>query len=525
MSVSAVLRLEARFLHIPIKLSAGKVMVILRRADNGALLTYFEAAIGGLHDYDFLACWDGKDQVGMDLELEIRGGAVEWQNWPQSDEKLPARPAGVSAPARPRWHFTCERGWLNDPNGLFYYQGTYHLFFQHSPFTLHWTNRNMCWGHAVSRDLLHWQELAPAIVPDETGLCWSGGALLDHQNASGLQTGEHPPILLFYTAAGTFAPQPVPFTQAMACSCDGGWTFRKYQGNPVIGPLQAESRDPKVVYYPPGRFWVMVLFVAWRGEDAHFAWFRSEDLLHWRLLQELDVAKNGECPDFFPLTDPAGELKWVFMTASGTYQVGQFDGRGFQPETPWRSLRADWGQNGLYAVQTWNNAPAGRCILIGWLRSEPYPGAAFSQQMSLPLDLALQADAARGYCLTARPVAEFQDLPGVSSTDFAPGLWSDSYHVWLSTGRAADFTLCIRSGKLQFSARKQTLLWGSDEYLLPPDSGLELEIVVDTMSWEVFLDGGRKLLAVSQLAADCDRVVGLTADPGDVRWFRVKALA
>ncbi len=163
---------------------------------------------------------------------------------------------------RPQFHFTPARNWMNDPNGLVYYRGEYHLFFQHNPFGRQWGN--MTWGHAVSPDLVHWRQLPNAIEPDRLGTIYSGSAVVDRDNTTGFQQGREKPLVAIYTAAGGSSPQSQgqPYTQCLAYSTDRGRTWTKYAGNPVLPHVIGENRDPKVIWYPPERNRVRIRVLA-----------------------------------------------------------------------------------------------------------------------------------------------------------------------------------------------------------------------------------------------------------------------
>lgn len=291
---------------------------------------------------------------------------------------------------RPQLHFSPRRGWNNDPNGLVFFGGEYHLFFQHNPYGTKWGN--MHWGHAVSRDLVHWQELDIALYPDEMGPMFSGSAVVDSDNTSGLGSDEKPPIVLFYTAAGN------PTVQAMAFSTDTR-NFTKFAGNPIVKEFAPGNRDPKVIWHEAMKRWVMTLYVGEiepgktdsKGREGHadYIYFLgSTDLRQWGFLSKIEGFY--ECPDFFalPVEGKPAERKWVLTAANSDYMLGTFDGAWFKPETP--KLKGHRGK-GFYAAQTFSDIPPeeDRRIQIGWLQA-PSPGMPFNQAMTLPLELTLR---------------------------------------------------------------------------------------------------------------------------------------
>ena len=310
---------------------------------------------------------------------------------------------------RPQFHLSPRHSWMNDPNGLVWYRGEYHLFFQHTPgFMNHAANS---WGHAVSADLVHWRELDTAIAPDEYGFIWSGSAVVDTDNSAGFAGGGERALVAVYTTGGFGAPRPnqpgaTPCVQAIAYSTDRGRTFRRYSGNPVLGHVRAENRDPKVIRHAATRQWIMALFLD--GND--FALYGSPDLKRWRHLCALEVADTGECPDLFelPVDGDPGDTRWVFWGAAGVYRLGSFDGTTFTPETP--ALRCEMGANG-YAAQTWSDVPTedGRRIQISWMRNGHFPAMPFNGQMSFPVELTLRTTP-QGLRLCRQPVKELELL-------------------------------------------------------------------------------------------------------------------
>lgn len=306
---------------------------------------------------------------------------------------------------RPQFHFTAREHWINDPNGLVYFDGEYHLYFQHTPGSM--VHGRTTWGHAVSTDLVHWKQLHTAALDvDDTGWMWSGSAAVDHGNTGGFRDGEEPPLIAFYTAGGERMFPGRRCIQCIAYSNDRGRTWTKYAGNPVIGHIRAENRDPKVVWHAPTARWVMTLFM----DDNDYALFASPDLKSWTHLQDLTLPGVSECPDFFelPVDGDPSKTRWVFWGASGGYLLGRFDGRTYTPETD--VLQAEQGANG-YAAQTWSDVPAedGRRVQISWMRNGRYPAMPFNQQMSFPVELTLRT-LPEGIRLCREPVAEIETL-------------------------------------------------------------------------------------------------------------------
>ena len=218
---------------------------------------------------------------------------------------------------RPQFHFTSRRGWINDPNGLVFYKGVYHLFYQHNPYGRQWGN--MHWGHATSKNLVQWEELSDVLYPDEMGTMFSGSGLVDWQNSSDLKRGPNEPLICLYTAAGEYADPKVPFTQCLMFSHDGAQSWQKYENNPVLPPVASGSRDPAVIWNPEFQQWMMVLYIGKNKErennNQHFALFRSKNLKEWERIQDLFFPGTGECGECFPiaLDEDVEQIRWVLF--------------------------------------------------------------------------------------------------------------------------------------------------------------------------------------------------------------------
>lgn len=356
---------------------------------------------------------------------------------PNAQPSLSAEPALYSEKHRPRFHFSPPAHWMNDPNGLVYLDGEYHLFYQYNPYGTVWGP--MHWGHAVSRDLVHWENMPFAIGPDRVGQIWSGSAVVDWNNSSGLGMNGVPPMVAIYTAHNKDFDKDglkQPQSQAIAYSIDRGRSWRKYDGNPVLPNPgdKKDFRDPKVFWHAASHQWIMILAA---GDHSEF--YGSPNLRNWRFLSEFgrDMGAHGgvwECPDLLPLTvGETGETRWVLLQSinpgapnggSGTqYFVGDFDGTRFTPDPSFTTMVEkkganwlDWGRDN-YASVTWSDMPKadGRRIMIGWMTNWDYAENVPTQQWrgatTVPRTLGLRRTEA-GLRLYSWPVKEIDGLRG-----------------------------------------------------------------------------------------------------------------
>lgn len=396
-------------------------------------------------------------------------------------------------PYRPQFHFTAGTGWLNDPNGLVFYDGEYHLFFQHNPTGTEWGN--MTWGHAVSEDLVHWRQLPHAIAPYNGGTIFSGSAVVDRNNSSGF--GERPMV-----AAFTHAHKP--YGQALAYSLDKGRSWQLHdRGRPVVENqgLEESERDPKVFWHEPSQQWVMVLWV----QQGMARIFNSNDLKRWRRASDFVGPGFYECPDLFELgvDHEVDTRKWVLHDAGFNYWVGAFDGEAFTAEAG--PLRCEFGPN-FYAAQTWNGT-VGRTIQIAWMRGGKYPGMPFNQQMSFPCRLALHRTA-EGLRLRRTPVAELSGISGEPifndgftlkpGTNLLAELNDGLYDIQLAfaPSSATAIGLRIDGQDVRYSFAAGSLASAGAAAHLEPDNGeIELRLLVDRTSLEVF--GNRGTVSIS----------------------------
>ncbi len=327
---------------------------------------------------------------------------------------------------RPQFHFSPTVNWTNDPCGLVYAFGKYNLFFQYNPFANVWGH--MSWGHSVSPDLVHWNQLPVAIPEDSKAAIWTGSSVVDTNNTSGLCTnGQGGCIVSIYTGwVPQTATAPEQQRQNLAFSQDGR-TWTKYSGNPVLDLGRSDTRDPKVFWYSPEKRWVMVIVQA---TDHKIRIFGSPDLKHWQQLSEFGPqgAAGGlwECPDLYrlPESGQSGKSRWILKIgvnpghisggSGGQYFVGQFDGTRFTNENAPNQIHwLDYGRD-CYCALTFNNEPEGRPRhMIGWMNNWQYaksvPTSPWRGAMTLPRALSL-SDANGSIALLQKPVEELRSL-------------------------------------------------------------------------------------------------------------------
>ncbi len=297
-SVEREILIEKQYLNIPIREDVGKkYRRLVTLSVDGEVVQEFRIGYGA-DKVDWWAFIDMSDYIGkkVTFRLEVDEGArADVLERIDQTDKIKGWETVYKEKGRPQFHFGSKRGWNNDSNGLVYYKGQWHLFYQHNPFSVNWGN--MHWGHAVSTDLLHWKELGDAIYPDELGTIFSGSAVVDWKNSAGFQKGNEKTIVCFYTSA----PQGTPwtagkkFTQSIAYSTDNGKTFTKYEKNPVIGHIAGSNRDPKVFWHEATGKWVMVLYL----NRPTLAFFNSDNLKDWEMTSKIEGFH--ECPELFDL--------------------------------------------------------------------------------------------------------------------------------------------------------------------------------------------------------------------------------
>lgn len=358
---------------------------------------------------------------------------------------------------RPKYHHTPKYGWMNDPNGMFYKDGVWHLAFQWNPYGSQW--ENMTWGASTSRDLIHWDAQPAAIEADGLGTIFSGSCVVDKENTAGFGKGA---IIAYYTSAGEAQ------TQSMAYSTDGGKTFKKYSGNPVLVSSVPDFRDPHLFWHAETQRWIMLLAV---GQEMQI--YSSANLKQWTMESRFgaEYGNHGgvwECPDLFRLpVRGTGQQKWVlvcninpggpFGGSATQYFVGNFDGHKFtcdsRPEvTKWM----DYGKD-HYATVTFDNAPDNRRVAIAWMSNWQYanevPTKQFRSANAIPRDLDLFIDGTETYC-GVMPSPEMLTLRGKPSKQL-----TDACEVVVTLKGSTEITLQNAKGEkvvMRYDAQKQT---------------------------------------------------------------------
>ncbi|MFG2832903.1 glycoside hydrolase family 32 protein [Streptomyces sp. NPDC048434] len=500
------------------------------------------------------------------LGLAGAGALGTWSTAPAA--ALPAAPyaAGQREPYRPGVHFTPARNWMNDPNGLIHHRGRYHLFFQYNPSGNTWGN--MSWGHAVSSDLVHWEELPVALPQDEQEMVFSGSVVCDRNNTSGLGTTAAPPLVAVYTS---MVKATGGQRQSLAFSTDDGTTWTKYSGNPVLDIGSDNFRDPKVFWHAPTGQWVMAVALA---AEHRIRFYGSPDLRHWTHLSDFGPsgATGGvwECPDLFPLTVDGDPLhtRWVLVVnlnpggpAGGSgaqYFIGDFDGHRFTADP---RLPARWLDHGAdaYAAATYNDAPDGRRIMIAWMNNwlygEKIPTSPWRSAMTFPRELGLRATADGGTVLVQRPVGEVRGLRGrplaqIANRPVEPGATrllrdtGQSYEIEaeLRPDGARRFGLDVRTGaghrtRIGYDTRSGELFLdrtaaGEGDFAAEfpavhrapvglTGGGLRLRLLVDASSVEVFADGEARCLTDQIFPGPADTGLEVFAEGGGAHLTRL----
>jgi sucrose-6-phosphate hydrolase SacC (GH32 family) len=516
---------DARFLMIPIKDGAPKRIVTLLVDGHPVVRNEIELADD---QPDWWAPMEVESWRGKSLTIrvdQLHEDSKASRSMTMSDSITDGDNL-YREPLRGQFHFSPRRGWNNDPNGLVYFNGEYHLFFQHNPYG--WSWGNMHWGHAVSTDLVHWQELGDVLLPDDMGPMFSGSAVVDWNNTSGFGAPGRPPLVLIYTAAGN------PTVQCLAYSTDGR-QFTKYSGNPVVPEITGGNRDPKVFWHEPTQKWVMVLYVE-KPADRHTVHFlTSPNLKEWQVASVIDGDPKGqrflfECPDLFSLPIDGDDMnrRWILFGANSEYAIGSFDGVRFHPEQT--HLPGHRGR-GFYAAQTYSDIPAadGRRILIGWFQTET-KGMSFNQSMTIPIELKLAATA-EGPRMTFTPVRELEQLRTrthqIGPATLKPGDINPlaeihaelvELRIDFQPDEASRLNLMVRGVPIAYDAQRQELNVDGIVTSAPLQQGNQrLTIYCDRTGLEVFASDGLVYVPMPVNLDPGNRELNVAAEGGSAR--------
>ena len=514
---------QKKFLLLPVEEASPEAKLYMI-ADNDVVRSMNVRLAVNKVDYFVPVDLTGFDNKHLSFNFQlIPDSALCWEEMKLSDEF----DVSNREKFRPVYHFSPAYGWMNDPNGMFYKDGVYHLFYQHNPYGSMWGN--MHWGHATSTDLVTWEHHGDAISPDALGTIFSGSCVVDKDNTAGFGAGA---VIAFYTSASDRQ------VQSMAYSLDNGKTFKKYARNPILTSTQRDFRDPKVIWHEDTKKWIMVLAV---GQEMEI--YSSADLKNWTLESKFGEGQGAhggvwECPDLFELPVEGTELKkWVlvcnlnpggpFGGSATQYFVGTFDGKRFVNESPAVTKWMDWGKD-HYATVTWSDAPDNRRIAIAWMSNWQYandvPTSQYRSPNSVPRDLSLFA-VGDGIYLQSAPSPELLKLRDISKKrsfrvngirtvkELVPGN-EGAYEIELAIrnqhadvigfrlyndkGEEVDMQYDMKEKKFSMDRRKSgdvgfnenfpMLTWTAIE---DGKEELKLRLYVDKSSVEAFGDGGR----------------------------------
>ncbi|MBP3959012.1 GH32 C-terminal domain-containing protein [Gemmata sp. G18] len=498
---SQVLEIGESYLHFPVK--TGAPMRRVKFLVGQDVVREFDIELAAHGQASFWAASDVTTFKGKKLTVEVMLPAdAKLADLIVASDKWPAADKVYQEKHRPLFHFTSRVGWLNDPNGLVFADGEWHLFYQHNPFGREWGN--MHWGHATSKDLVRWKEEGIALYPKKyDDFAFSGSAVLDKNNTSGWGTKEKPPLVLAYTSTGR--------GECIAYSTDRGRTWKEHDKNPVV---KHAGRDPKLIWLEKAKHWVMAVYDE-TDKKQWIAFYTSPDLKAWTFTSRIEGF--FECPDLFELPvegqEPGGAMNpWVLYAADGKYLLGDFDGKEFKPH--FKEKKQLW-YGRFYAAQTFDNGPATggrppRRVQIGWAQGVTFPGTAFNQQMTVPVELQL-ISTRNGPSLRARPVRELESLRDTDkpiapikdatrngATTLAEDL--DAFELLLTSISSHGYTLDIRGTKLVYDADKGTLTCNGVTAPVSPRAGsLFLRVFVDRGSIEVFTNGGATAMSIAAI--------------------------
>ena len=495
----AEMTIDKQFLIYPIKNGAPKPAISLSM--GGKVVRFYTGELASsADDIDWWAYEDVSEFKGQKATLAVGGLSKEGFQLIKQSDTVPGQDRWGDESKRPQFHFSQQVGWNNDPNGMVYYKGEWHLYLQHNPVGWRWGN--MTWAHGVSKDLVHWQQLPNVLHHRKGDAMFSGGAAVDWKNTGGWKTGENDVIIATWTSTGR--------GECIAYSNDLGRTFTEYEGNPVI---THKGRDPKTIWYEYakgekpldadaqklGGHWVIVVYDEDQKVGRNIAFYTSTNLKDWTLQSKL--SGYFECAELYPLPvdGKSDVVRWVVFAADAKYAVGTFDGKTFTPEHEGKH-QLHWGP--YYASQLFSDTPNGRRIQIGWARIN-MDGMPFNQTFTFPTELTLRTTS-DGVRMFGNPVNEIKKLWSKTHSTAKRPL-SDGKPVKIATsGALFDIEARFEVG----SAKKIGLnidgkpafvcdLESPKNDIRPIDGKVSVRILIDRPMMETFVNDGQMVITAT----------------------------
>jgi fructan beta-fructosidase len=496
--------------------------------DAGKVLRFMHLEIAGKNQQpDFMYSYDVREFFGRIVTFRFKSFDTDVLKRLELSNKEIINAAAYNGVNRPRFHFSPRIGWMNDINGTYYKDGLYHLFYQANPTTAgRSTGFDMHWGHSVSKDLVHWDEWPIALFPDNTGQVYSGTAVMVNQQIAGINDNQKlPSPVLFFTATGDKG-------QHLATTKDGGRTWQRYAGNPV---LPQGNRDPKVFWYEPAKQYIMILYVdATSTEASGYSIFRSTNLTKWEKVSHLP--NWYECPEIIPIKSAVtGEQLMLLygcyrspkdateqINSNSAYQLGRFDGTTFTPISTIRN--AHLGDN-FYGALTFINEPKGQPIMMAWARGKNIPKETFNQSATLPLLLKLKTINGEDV-LCFEPIKEINSLRekplislknvSVSEANAVLTVLSKELHldVVLSFRPAASnyLNVNIRNVNFRYNNADKTLKCVTKITTLHPDKKIDARFLIDRSIVESFWNGGEAAFSMGSLVNEGSSAIAMEGD-------------
>jgi fructan beta-fructosidase len=504
--------------------------------DGEKIFDYSVSFANSAEEADWHAFFSISRFSGKKARLVVKATESGFALIKQSDS-VPQEDGFYKESLRPQFHFTSKRGWLNDVNGMIYYDGLYHMYYQHNPVSVNWGN--MTWGHASSPDMIHWTEQPKVLFPkNEIGTCYSGAAFIDFKNQLGKKTGSNDVIVAAYlrTKIGL----------CLAYSNDAGQTFTDYENNPVLTHAGARIDTPRPFFYEPTGRWVSPtydFFTNDKGEKRRcVGFYSSADLKDWKFESRVEQDGWGDelcgCVDFFqlPIDGNDKNKKWVMILIDGSYIIGDFDGSVFYTLAGKAADVKDRNNSlvvrgNFYATMTFENDPQGRRVQVTWMQGW-IPDMPFNQQVTVPSELTLHSTA-DGPIMKMNPVKEFESLrkkthkwqgtlgAGSKALSDVKGELFD-VEVEFKPSEKSRTVFSLRGIEVVYDAENETLSFGNEKKSLKTklksvNGVIRLRMLLDRTSIEVYGNDGRVYMPLMVFADEKNRSFSAICTKGNAR--------